>query len=233
MIKAIVDIVRQVLGIVKWALVALVVGLPVLAIILGMDFVRSVGRFVSAPFSGIFSSSPKHDLKTPARVQQPALELDALATMIAYDSRGELTVYRPRVMREMGLVVLRIQAKTPGLTITGIVEGCVTWLPENWDPRKKSRGNWYNRELDRMRARLSSGELVDAKLIAEQLNGTDPGTGPIRYTRPTVGTIRQKVVSWWSNETDAAAQIGATMDLDTELAKLGIRTGFYRQRPVN
>lgn len=232
----VIELIKLVLRILLAAVVVIGVVAAAMTLMKGMDYTRSVWRTISSPFSGILGSPPKHDLKTSAKEQQPAQAVVALATMMAYDSLCEIAPHRPRVMREMGLVALRIQAEsrgkpdTPVRTIPAIVQGAETWLPENWDPSEKSIGPWYQRELDRMRERVTEAELVDARLIAEQIIGANPGAGPIRYTRPPPCTLRQRAVRAWSNEKNAAAQVKATMDLDTDLGKLGIKTGFYRRR---
>lgn len=241
----------QVLGILKWALIAIALVALAATMYYGTDFVRSSWRTVTAPFS-IFGTAPKHDLVTPANEQQRKQELDALATMMAYDSKCELNESRPQVMLEMGRAAIRIQIEhrkkleelakkqdkaeaaknVPDISLTAIVEGADTWRPEDWDPQKQTRISWRNRELDRMRKRVTPSELVDARKIADQIYGKNPGDGPIRYTRPDACDIRQTTVRWWSNADGAANAIRSNPKLeeDPELEKLGSKTRFYRRK---
>lgn len=235
------ELLRRGLGIVLALIVtAAIIAMAVVAI-RSMDFAGRTWQNIKAPFTSVFGPSRRqHDLTTDVKTQLSRSEVIDLATIMAYDSRGEIAHLRPEVMRQIGLVVLRNRTlakkddpKAPERSVSAILAGADTWLPEkDWDPREESRCRWYDREPERMLKQLSQGELLDARKIAEDIIKTDPGEGSIRYTRPPAPTYRQRAVELCSNERGAAKRITETMDLDPSLEKPGIKTHFYRRRPT-
>ena len=225
--------VRHFFGSIHWLFIAVAMIAIAVSVVYVTGFLRDGYRTASSPVTVVKDTMRSvlgegdRDVKVEGMSvsEQTQKAVQDLALIAAFDSKGEVASLRPRVMEEMMRVVMRIKEAHPDLTVSLILEGAVTWLPEGWDPRKETYTIWRDRERDRMLKGTTQSIMDVALKSASRIYYEKPVPGPIRYVRPNHG-----VMSYLDGETKAAAHMKKTMDVDTNLAKLGISTIFYRLR---